>query len=304
MSALIWDASGKRLYETGIDHGVLYPAVNGEYPLGVAWNGISNVSESPSGADSNAIYADNIKYLDLTSREEYGCTIEAYTYPDEWAICDGSAEPTPGVIIGQQTRKPFGLSYRTKIGNDEQGDDYGYKIHLVWNCKAAPSERSYATINDSPEAISFSWEVTTTPINVTGYKPIANMTINSTKVDPVKLKALEDILYGTDSTDPRLPLPDEVIATIKPTPTPPTPTYSITLDKETATVAPQGTTTITATTVPSDATVTWTSSDGEVATVEDGVVTGVAEGTATITASISDGTTSYTATCAVTVSAG
>ena len=298
---LAWDETGKRIYETGVDHGVLYPQSEGTYPKGVAWNGLSNVSESPSGADSNAIYADNIKYLDLTSREEFGCTIEAYTYPDEWAICDGSAEPVKGVTIGQQTRKPFGISYRTKIGNDVQGDDYGYKIHLVWNAKAAPSERSYATINDSPEAISFSWEVTTTPINVTNYKPIANMVIDSTKVDAAKLEKLEDILYGTATEDPRLPLPDEVISILKPdTPV----TYSISLDKETAEIAPEGTTTITATTVPADATVTWESSSESVATVEDGVVTGVAQGTATITASITDGTNTYSDECAVTVTAG
>lgn len=213
---LVWDETGKRLYETGVDHGVLYPqSSDGTYPLGVAWNGLSNVSESPSGADSNAIYADNIKYLDLTSKEDFGATIEAYTYPDEWGVCDGSAEPVKGLVIGQQARKAFGLSYRTLIGNDIDGNDYGYKLHLVYNGKAAPSERAYATVNDSPEAISFSWEVTTTPINVTGYKPTSNISIDSTKVNAENLAALETILYGTDSADPRLPLPDEVIDIIE-----------------------------------------------------------------------------------------
>lgn len=221
MSKLVWDADSKRLYETGVDHGVLYvKATNGTYPKGVAWNGLTAVTESPSGAEATPLYADNIKYLNLRSAEEFGATIEAYTYPDEFGVCDGSAELAKGVQIGQQARKMFGLSYRTKVGNDTDGEDYGYKLHLIYGCDAAPSERGYQTINDSPSAITFSWTVSTTPVNVEGFKPTASLTIDSTKVDATKLKALEDILYGSDTstfaedgdteTDPRLPLPDEV----------------------------------------------------------------------------------------------
>ena len=222
MSKLVWDTTGDRTYETGLNHGVLYPINNsGAYTPGVAWNGLSSVSESPSGAEANAIYADNIKYLNLYSAEEFGATIEAYTYPDEWAQCDGSADLLPGVSLGQQNRKTFGLCYRTVLGNDVDGDEHGYKLHLIYGCKASPSERQYQTINDSPEAITFSWEITTTPINVNGFKPVSNVTIDSTKVDATKLAALEEVLYGKDPTteggndgvDPRLPLPDE-IATI------------------------------------------------------------------------------------------
>lgn len=218
---LVWDKTGERFYETGVDQCVLFvQKTDGTYDNGVAWNGISSVSESPSGAESNAVYADNIKYLDLISKEDFGATIEAYTYPDEWEICDGSASPSAGVTLGQQSRRAFGLCYRTKIGNDVANDDYGYKIHLIYNCKASPSERSYQTINDSPEAISFSWEVTTTPVNVTGYKPCSNITIDSTKVDADKLASFLDTIYGKDAdaeagttaTAPTLPSPDEVIA--------------------------------------------------------------------------------------------
>ena len=220
MAKLEWDKTGERYYETGVDHAVLFvQKTDGTYDKGVAWNGISSVSESPSGAESNAVYADNIKYLDLISKEDFGATVEAYTYPDEWEICDGSASPSTGVTLGQQARRAFGLCYRTKIGNDVANDDYGYKIHLIYNCKAAPSERSYQTINDSPEAITFSWEITTTPVNVTGYKPCSNITIDSTKVDATKLASFLDIIYGKDpttqggddGTDPRLPSPDDVI---------------------------------------------------------------------------------------------
>lgn len=220
MSKLVWDTTGDRTYETGLNHGVLYPInASGAYTPGVAWNGLSSVSESPSGAEANAIYADNIKYLNLYSAEEFGATIEAYTYPDEWAQCDGSANLADGVILGQQDRKTFGLCYRTVLGNDTEGDSHGYKLHLIYGAKASPSERQYQTINDSPEAVTFSWEITTTPINVNGYKPVSCITIDSTKADATKLAALEAILYGSDGTeggtgtDPRLPLPDE-IATI------------------------------------------------------------------------------------------
>lgn len=207
-----WDKTGTRVYETGVDHGVLFPMRSGEYKKGVAWNGLTNVTESPSGAESTAVYADNIKYLNLTSAEDFGATVEAYTYPDEWAECDGSKEVAPGVMIGQQSRIPFGLAYRTKIGNDTEGENYGYKIHIIYNAKATPSEKAYGTINDSPEAISFSWELSTTPTNVTGYSPTAIMTIDSTKTDADKLKDLEDALYGTNDAEPRLPLPDEIIS--------------------------------------------------------------------------------------------
>lgn len=209
---LVWDEVGKRLYETGVNQCALYPQDDaGNYPKGVAWNGITTVSESPSGAEATPIYADNIKYLNLISREDLSATIEAYTYPDEFAVCDGSAELTTGVTIGQQSRKAFGLCYKTNIGNDIQGDELGYKLHILYGCKAAPSEKSYATINDSPEAITFSWSISTTPVNVKNMKPTANVTIDSTKVDAEKLKKLEDVLYGNESTEARLPLPDEII---------------------------------------------------------------------------------------------
>lgn len=211
MAKLIWDKAGEHLYETGVDHGVLYPTQAGVYGTGVAWNGLTGVTESPSGAESTAQYADNIKYLNLISAEEFGATIEAFTYPDEFSVCDGSAEPVKGVMIGQQTRRPFGLAYRTLIGNDLMGTEYGYKLHLIYGATASPSERAYATVNDSPEAITFSWEVTTTPVEVPGYKPTASLTIDSTKVAPNNMAKLEEILYGTDSTEPRLPMPEEVI---------------------------------------------------------------------------------------------
>lgn len=226
MSKLVWDQTGERLYETGIKKGVLYPIdSNNTYSKGYAWNGLTGVTESPSGAEATALYADDIKYLELYSAEEFGATIEAYTYPDEFAECDGSAVPTAGVSIGQQNRKMFGLSYVTTLGNDAQGNDYGYKLHLIYGAKASPSEKGYQTINDSPEAITFSWEIGTTPVNVTGYKPTASMVIDSTKVDTTKLAALEEILYGkdptteggTDGVDARLPLPDEIITLLKTT---------------------------------------------------------------------------------------
>lgn len=216
MSKLVWNDIGERLYETGVRNGVLYPrGVDGDYPTGVVWNGLTAVTESPSGAESTALYADDIKYLNLISAEEFGATIEAFTYPDEFAACDGSLPIAKGVYIGQQARKLFGLSYRTVLGNDVEGNDFGYKLHLIYGAVAAPSEKSYATINDSPEAITFSWEVTTTPTPVEGFKPTASLTINSTKVDPIKLKELETILYGSEGdpgTEARLPLPDEVMA--------------------------------------------------------------------------------------------
>ena len=218
MSRITWDNTGERYYETGVKMGVLYPIqTGGVYTKGVAWNGLTAVTESPSGAEATALYADDFKYLNLMSNEEFGATIEAYTYPDEFAECDGSAALSTGVMIGQQKRKTFGLCYRTTLGNDVDGSDYGYKLHLIYGCLAAPSEKAYATINDSPEAITFSWEVSTTPVSVSGFKPTSQITIDSTKVDETKLKKLEEILYGKDgegpaATEPKLPLPDEVAA--------------------------------------------------------------------------------------------
>lgn len=223
-SALSWDNAGDKLYETGVDHGVLYPMGENGYGTGVAWNGLTGVTETPSGAEATKLYADNIKYLEIRSAEEFGGTIEAYTYPDEWAECDGSAALATGVYAGQQPRKVFGFCYRTILGNDIDLDAHGYKLHIVYGCTASPSERSYATVNDSPEAITFSWEFSSTPVNVTGHKPVSCITIDSTKVDATKLKNLEDKLYGvsTDSTaNPTvagsaayLPLPAEIISTL------------------------------------------------------------------------------------------
>ena len=213
MAALTWDGSGERLYETGVDRGVLYVmSTGGTYGTGVAWNGLTGVTESPSGAEETALYADNIKYVSLYSAEEFGATIEAYTYPDEFAECDGSAELATGVTVGQQSRKTFGLCYRTLLGNDTDGQSHGYKLHLIYGATASPSEKAYATVNDSPEAITFSWEITTTPVNVTGMSPTASITIDSTKADPTCLAALEAKLYGSTepSGTPTLPLPDEV----------------------------------------------------------------------------------------------
>lgn len=231
MAKIKWDQIGERIYETGCDHGVLYPQKNGAYPKGVAWNGLVSVTEAPSGAEDNALYADNMKYLNLKSAEEFGATIECFTYPDEWAACNGESDLAPGVTLSQQRRNTFGLSYRTKKGNDTEGEDYGFKIHLIYGASASPSEKSYGTVNDSPEAITFSYEITTTPVDVSGkddngkpFKPVACVTVDSTKVDPEQLAALEKILYGTDevkgieedgsdsvpATEPRLPLPDEL----------------------------------------------------------------------------------------------
>lgn len=211
MAKIVWDESGKRLYETGVKNGVLYiQDETGAYNNGVAWNGLTAVTESPSGAEATPLYADDIKYLELFSAEEFGATIEAYTYPEEFEACDGSASLGTGVTIGQQDRKTFGLCYRTVLGNDVKSNEYGYKLHLIYGAKAAPSEKGYQTINDSPEAITFSWEVTTTPVNVAGFKPTASVTIDSTKIDPEKLKKIEDMLYGEGATDAKLPLPDEL----------------------------------------------------------------------------------------------
>lgn len=222
---LVWDKTGEHYYETGVKNGVLYPmSASGTYPKGVAWNGLTAITESPSGAEATALYADDIKYLNLMSNEEFGATVEAYTYPDEFAECDGSASLTEGVYIGQQARKTFGLCYRTTLGNDSKGNDYGYKLHIIYGAMASPSDKEYSTINDSPDAITFSWELSTTPVAVANFKPTASLTIDSTKVDSQKLAALEEILYGKDGTgednsvgavDPRLPLPDEIATLMK-----------------------------------------------------------------------------------------
>ena len=222
---LVWDKTGEHYYETGVKNGVLYPmSASGTYPKGVAWNGLTAITESPSGAEATALYADDIKYLNLMSNEEFGATVEAYTYPDEFAECDGSASLTEGVYIGQQARKTFGLCYRTTLGNDAKGNDYGYKLHIIYGAMASPSEKAYSTINDSPDAITFSWELSTTPVAVANFKPTASLTIDSTKVNAQKLAALEEILYGKDGTgednsvgavDPRLPLPDEIATLMK-----------------------------------------------------------------------------------------
>lgn len=212
MAKIKWDQEGQKTYETGVKNGVLYVIDDdGNYSNGVAWNGLTNVNESPSGAEESPYYADDVKYLSLTSAEEFGASVEAYTYPEEFEPCDGSAEIVPGVTVGQQTRKKFGLCYRTTFGNDTKGNEYGYKLHLVYGAQAAPSERGYSTINDSPEPITFSWELTTTPVSIKGFKPASILKIDSTKISPQNLEKIEKILYGTEDTDPRLPLPNEII---------------------------------------------------------------------------------------------
>ena len=215
MAKLVWDETSKRLYETGVKNCVLYVRdESGTYPKGVAWNGVTSISESPSGAESTALYADDIKYLNLISAEEFGATLEAYTYPDEFAECDGSAELTKGVMLGQQKRKTFGLAYKTTLGNDTDGNDYGYKLHIIYGCTAKPAEKQYSSINDSPEAVTMSWEIETTPINVTGFKPTSYICIDSTKADPTKLATLEGMLFGTAEAEAKLPLPDEIKTTM------------------------------------------------------------------------------------------
>ena len=211
MSKIVWDAIGEHTFETGVRNGVLYlQGAEGTYNTGVAWNGLTSVSESPEGAEATDLYADDIKYLTLMSAENFKATIEAYTYHVEFEECDGSATIAKGVVIGQQPRKPFGLCYRTAIGNDTDGNEHGYKLHIVYGCQASPSEKQYSTINDSPEAVTFSWEVNTTPVNVNGKKPTATLIIDSTKADKAKLTALEAILYGSEEAEPRLPMPDEI----------------------------------------------------------------------------------------------
>ena len=226
MAKLAWDETGKRFYETGVDRGVLFVQdTSGNYTSGVAWNGLTSVSEAPTGAEVTPQYADNIKYLNLTSVEEFGATIEAYTYPEEFEVCDGTASPTSGLALGQQSRRRFGFAYRTRVGNDLVGTDLGYKIHVIYGAYAAPSEKAYATVNDSPEALTFSWEITTNAVEVPGYKPTASLTIDSTKVSSAKMTELVNLLYGTVGVDAQLPLPGEIITLLGQTLTEVTPTH-------------------------------------------------------------------------------
>lgn len=216
MAKLVWDQAGQKFFETGVSNGVLYVSDGqGGYLNGVAWNGLTSVAENPSGAESNPIYADNIKYLNIISAEEFGATIEAYTYPDEFMECDGSAQVVDGVNIGQQARKSFGISYRTRVGNDVAGDNLGYKIHVIYNCQAAPSGKTYSTVNESPEAITFSWEVTTTPVPVEGFRPTATVVFDSTKLDAGKMAAIENALYGSSDTEAALPSIEELLALVQ-----------------------------------------------------------------------------------------
>ncbi len=300
MAKLVWDNVGERFYETGVDHGVLYPlnSANSTYDTGVVWNGLSSVNESPSGAEATAVWADNIKYLNLYSAEEFGATIECYTYPDEFKAMNGEATLATGVTIGQQSRGTFGLSYRTKIGNDVN-EDLGYKIHIIYGAKASPSEKSYSTVNDSPEAMSLSYELTTTPVAVTGYKPTATLVIDSTKTDADKLEAIEAILYGSDGspgTTARLPLPDEIMSILN---------VSMTASPSAVSVASGSTSdavTITITPTQSPApTITWTSANTSIATVSSGAVTGVAAGTTTVIAAATIDGVTYHASIPVTV---
>lgn len=212
MSRLVWDQIGERTFETGVDRGVLFPFAEGGYPLGVAWSGLTNITETPSGAEDTSFYADNIKYLTLKSAEELGLTLECYTYPDEWEECNGSKKVASGVYVGQQARKTFGLAYRTKVGNDTEGYEHGYKIHLIWGCSASPSERNYGTINDSPEPNTFSYEISTTPVNLDGYNATSIATVESVGANPEKLKALEDMIWGTEESDPKMPMPNEIVS--------------------------------------------------------------------------------------------
>lgn len=299
MAKLVWDQISEKLYETGVEKGVLYPqSSGGTYPAGYAWNGLSKVSESPSGAEATAIYANNKKYLNMISAEEFGGTIEAYTYPDAFMECDGSKQAASGLYFGQQSRKAFGLCYKTILGNDTDGNDYGYKLHIIYNAIASPSSKEYSTVNDSPEAMTLSWEFKTTAIDVEGFKPVCCITIDSTKADADKLATLEGILYGTTNTDARLPLPAEVVSILGGSATP-----SVLLNTHGTTVTAGDTVTLTATTVPASQTVTWSTSNGDKATVADGVVTGEAEGQAIITAAITVDGVTYTDTCTVVVNA-
>lgn len=304
MSRLVWDAVGERIYETGVDRMVLYKydKMSGTFKNGVAWNGITAFNESPSGAEPTALYADNIKYLNLMSAEQYGATLEAYTYPDEFEECDGSKELAPGVVIGQQNRTLFALCYRTLLGNDTEGTDLGYKLHIVYNCLASPSERGHQTVNDSPEAANPSWTISTTPVDITGGKPTATVVIDSTEVDPDTLASFEEILYGKDgdATVPRLPFPDE-IATIFGGGVQP----AVLLNRHALNLVVGDTFTLIATTTPAGETVTFSSATGSVASVgsSTGVVTAAGAGNTIVTATMTKGGVTYTDTCTVVVTA-
>lgn len=302
MAKLVWDKNGERIYETGVDRVVLYKydTTSKTFKNAVAWNGVTAFNESPSGAEPTALYADNIKYLNLMSAEEFAATLEAYTYPDEFEECDGSKELAPGVYIGQQNRKLFALCYRTLLGDDVNGTDLGYKLHIVYNCLASPSEKGHATVNDSPEAANPSWEISTTPVEVSGSKPTATVVIDSTKVDAQKLAAFEDILYGTAGTDGELPFPAAIAAHFGGSATP-----EIELDKHVANITGTGTVTLNVTKkTPDDAVVTWTeNSSSAVCTVSGGVVTGVAAGSAIVTATITVDGVDYIDTCTIVVAA-
>lgn len=293
MSKLVWDNTGERFYETGTDRGVLFKKKSdGTYNKGVNWNGLSGVSDSPSGAEASPIWADNIKYVNLMSNEEFGATITAYQSPEEFDECDGTASPIPGMRVRQQTRKEFGFSWRTKLGNDTEGVDYGYVIHVAYNCLASPSEKSYQTINDSPEAMELSWELTTTPVDIPGMKPSAKIEFDSTKLTAAQMKIVEDTLYGTESSDSTLPSPSEWIALLGGEPQP-----EVVLNRSTVSIGVGSTATIEATVVPEGTAVTWSSSANTTASVANGVVTGVEAGTAVITATITVDGTNYTDTC-------
>ena len=302
MAKLVWDKAGERTYETGVDRMVLYrhDSTSKTFKDAVAWNGITAFNESPSGAEPTALYADNIKYLNLMSAEEYAATLEAYTYPDEFEECDGSKELAPGVMIGQQNRKLFALCYRTLLGNDQDGTDLGYKLHIVYNCLASPSERGHATVNDSPEAANPSWEISTTPMEVPGSKPTATVVIDSTKVDPDALAAFEDILYGTNATEGRLPFPDE-IATIFGGGVQP----SVLLNRHNLNLVEDDTFTLIPTTTPAGETVAFSSGSDSVATVgaSTGVVTAEGAGNTIVTATMTKSGVTYTDTCTVVVTA-
>lgn len=300
MSRITWDKTGERFYETGVDHGVLYlyDKVEKKFDNGVAWNGLTAVNESPSGAEPTPLYADNIKYLNLMSAEEYAATIEAFTFPDEFEECDGSATIADGVSIGQQPRRLFGFCYRTLIGSDTEGTEKGYKLHLVYNCLASPSERSHATVNDNPEAAQLSWDISTTPVDVTGFKPTATVEIDSTKTPAAKMTAIENILYGSTNAAPRLPLPDEIAEIIGQAGT----ETGVTVLPSAITLDPGDTFALATSVVPRTAEITWSSSADTYATVDSaGIVTAVATGSATITATITVDGTDYTDTCTVTV---
>lgn len=297
---LAWDKTGERIYETGVDRMVLYKynKTTKQFGDGVAWNGVTSYSDSPSGAEPTALYADNIKYLNLMSAEQYASTLECYTYPAEFEECDGSKEIAPGVYIGQQNRAMFGLCYRSLLGDDVSGTDLGYKLHLVYNCLASPSERAHQTVNDSPEAANPSFSITTTPLDVTGGKPTATIIIDSTKVDAEKLAAFEDILYGTQNTTPTLLLPDEVAAHFGGGLT-----NGILLNRHYLSIPKDGSVDLVASTTPADQPVTWTSGSSATASVSGGTVTGEAAGNTIITASMTYSGVTYTDTCTVVVTA-